>query len=289
VLRIGSSLLRTSAHTDRATLQRQGRVTLVPCGSATADVGDGTRVVAPASALLRPVAVTLRPALGDQLAAEPPADLPLALPRWTATSRAVDLPVRAEPTVLRVHENTNPGWVAELAGRRLKPVVLDGWQQGWVVPPGEAATLQLRYAPDRTYRVGLLVGAGAVVLLLLIAAWRGRRPDRRPPVPAQAVGGRAPLLLGAALLVLIGGWAAVPLMALAVVLPLRRVRVPLAAGAVLAAGGLLARAPWPTSGYAGRDALPQLLCVLALVVVWSSLLPERRLSFRRRAGRSTSR
>ena len=39
-----------------------------------------------------------------------------------------------------VPESINPGWIAHTAnGVTLTPVVVNGWQQGWVVPAGDRA------------------------------------------------------------------------------------------------------------------------------------------------------
>ena len=49
-------------------------------------------------------------------------------------------------------------------------MTIDGWQQGYRVPAGAGGEVSLVYRPDRTYRTGLLVGLGLVVLL-----WPGPR------------------------------------------------------------------------------------------------------------------
>jgi arabinofuranan 3-O-arabinosyltransferase len=295
VLRVGNTLLSTSVRTDRDALQRLAPLTLTVCGSNVVDVGDGARVVAPAASIVRPVSVTLRPGLGDPLSRPARADVQISLPRWDATTRRVSLPARPEATLLQVHENTNPGWVATLAGRRLRPVVVDGWQQGWVVPAGSAGTVALAFAPDHTFRRGLLVGALAALVLLALALVRGSTTSA--PAASRRTG--TGLALGlVAVLALIGGVAALALcLVVAALLAAGRrrdqVRTTLAFGALSAAGVLLALDPWPGTHYAGRAALPQALCVTGLVLVWSALLPTRRplpnfRSFRRRAGRSTT-
>lgn len=295
VLRVGDLLLRTTVRTDRDALQRLALLPLEVCGSNAVDVGDGTRVVAPASSVVRPVAVTLRPGLGDALAGPARPEVPVRLPRWSATARQVSLPARTQPTLLQVHENTNPGWVATLGGHRLAPVVVDGWQQGWVVPAGAAGTVDLTFLPDGSFRRGLLVGALAVLVLIVLAVWRGSSGN--PPAAARRTG--AVVVVGlAVVLALVGGGTAVALCLLAALLTVRgarlaRVRTVLATAAVGSAGLLLALDPWPGAHYAGRSAVPQSLCVTALVLVWSALLPGRRSlpnlrSFRRSAGRSTT-
>lgn len=284
VLRVGDALLQTSVSTDRASLQKQDPVTLVVCGSNTVDVGDGTRIVAPASTLVRPVSLTLRPAVGDALAQPAQPDLGIFVTTWSTTKRAVSLPERSEPTLLRVHENTNPGWVARLGERRLAPVVVDGWQQGWVVPAGKAATVRLVFAPDRTFRLGLIAGALGVLALLVLALLGGS--SELAPATAAASTGVAGL--GAVVLLLIGGPVGLGLGLAGLLVRSATLKAGAAALALLGAGALLAHDPWPTSYYAGRGALPQVLCEIALGLLWSMLVPRKRLSFRRSAGRSTT-
>ncbi|MCW2706742.1 MAG: coagulation factor 5/8 type domain protein, partial [Frankiales bacterium] len=319
VIRVGDQLLSTTVRTDRATLQQEGRLTLTVCdptkvGSSavgsgavdvnTVDVGDGTRVLAPASNLVRPVALTLRPQVGDALANPAQPATPITLSQWGATSRRVAVPARDAASLLEVHENTNPGWVATLAGQRLQSVVVDGWQQGWVVPAGAAGTVALEFQPDRTFRAGLLAGGAALALLLLLLVLPGTSVAQ--PVTARRPG-RVALVSLAVGLALVGGWVAVAFCLLATLLlagqgRLSRLRAALASACLLAAGLLLAEHPWPQAGYAGRSALPQVLCLAAVVLVWSAMLPAlpslpslpsflrlpKRRSFRRSAGRSTS-
>ena len=288
VVRVGNQLLRTTARTDRPTLQRQGPAILTVCGPDAVDVADGTRVVAPASPLLRPVSLTMRPVFGVFLPAVPSPGVPLSPSSWQATSRELPLPSRSGPALLQVHENTNPGWQARFAGRRLTPVVVDGWQQGWVVPAGAAGTVSLRFMPDQDFRRGLLIGGLAVLVLLVLAGVHG---SSAAIAAAPARTGLVAVLASAGLLVVIGGTVAAGLALVAVLVGGSRwasQRSVSAVLAVLGAGLLLAVHPWPGADYAGRALVPQLLCLLALVLLWSSLLPSLR-SFKRRAGRSTSR
>jgi arabinofuranan 3-O-arabinosyltransferase len=307
VIRVGNELLNTTVRTDRATLQREGRLTLTVCDPSKVsavdanrvDVGDGTRVIAPASNLVRPVALTLRPAVGDALANPAQPATPITLSEWGATSRRVAVPARDAASLLEVHENTNPGWVATLDGHRLQSVQVDGWQQGWVVPAGAAGTVSLEFQPDRTFRAGLLVGGAALALLLLFLVLPGTSVAQ--PVIARRPG-RFALVSLAVGLALVGGWVAVAFCLLATLFlagqgRLSRLRAALAPTCLLAAGLLLADHPLSRAGYAGRSVLPQVLCLAGVVLVWSAMLPSlpssvrfrpNRRSFRRSAGRSTS-
>ncbi len=87
---------------------------------------------------------------------------------WGQVSRSVAL-ASGPATYLEVHQNFTPNWTATLDGKTLTPIRLDGWQQGYLVPAGRGGTVQMTFAPERTYLVGLVIGALGVILLLLIA------------------------------------------------------------------------------------------------------------------------
>jgi arabinofuranan 3-O-arabinosyltransferase len=89
---------------------------------------------------------------------------------WQPDQRSVGIGPGAA-AYLEVHANYNAGWAAELSGRPLAPVRLDGWQQGFVVPAGAGGTVTLTFRPAGTYHVALVASLLAAVLLLAIAAW----------------------------------------------------------------------------------------------------------------------
>jgi arabinofuranan 3-O-arabinosyltransferase len=136
--------------------------------------------------------------------------------QWSTNQRLVTIAPHTTDLVLNVRENTNPGWVATLDGVRLTPVILDGWQQGWVIPAGLAGQVELHYTPDTPYRAALLVGA-VLLLVLIVAAVAFLLPRRRDraasptTVPAgTGAGGTGPALIvalvaGAASLVVTAG------------------------------------------------------------------------------------
>jgi arabinofuranan 3-O-arabinosyltransferase len=91
---------------------------------------------------------------------------------------------------LEVHENYNPGWAAELNGRALTPVRLDGWQQAFIVPAGAGGAITLTFRPAGTYHLALIASLLAAVLLLAIAAWSLRGAGGVGPVGAAPYGMR---------------------------------------------------------------------------------------------------
>ncbi|GAA1543061.1 alpha-(1-_3)-arabinofuranosyltransferase [Nocardioides humi] len=177
-------------------------------------------------------------------------DRDVAVEHWDSGRRTVRVGGGPD-AVLWLPENANAGWIAELDGRRLEPIRVDGWQQGWLLPAGDAGTVRLRYAPERTYGVVLPLGlavsggvllAGAACLVLLLVRRRSRTPWRPWPEPPGA--GPAPGWWAAALgvaLVLLGPVAAAGLLVGALLPRTDRHRW-WSAGAVLAlaaASGLL--------------------------------------------------
>ncbi len=136
---------------------------------------------------------------------------------WTAGRRTVAVNAGGA-SYLQVAQNYSGGWVATLHGRTLSPVRLDGWEQGWIVPAGAAGTVTMTFAPDRTYRAGLALGAVFLVLLAILALVgvdRSRLDPsgrRRKPLAWLLVAGAAVVAIA------VGGWLAlvlVPLLAAA--------------------------------------------------------------------------
>ena len=172
---------------------------------------------------------------------------------WGPTTRTVEVSARDRPSLLVVRENRNAGWTAAAGGQRLEPVVVDGWQQGWLLPEGDATQVALTYQPDATYRAALGVGLAAVALLAVLGLVRGRGgwPGAVPAQPTRPV----VALAGVAAMWLLGDWWGV-LAGAAAVLALRSVpsgfRQPAAAGgialALAAAAVTLAARPWGEPG-----------------------------------------
>lgn len=228
---------------------------------------------------------------------------------WAAapTTRVADeavSPVRQDVTgvpagdVLVVHQNVNPGWRATADGAELTPVTVDGWQQGFLPADGEAGSIRLDFAPDRTYRIGLLAGLVVLVALVLLL-WPARKwggADRpalgqaRVPVPLM-------LGLGLATAGLLAGWGGLVAGALGYAFGLVVVRRHEDVG-IWVTGSLLmvcafgySLRPWgSSSGWAGDWSWPHYVVVFALAVsVWVASEVRLPRSRRRSAGSSTNR
>jgi len=101
----------------------------------------------------------------------PPAEVGVArIHSWGDSRRTVELPPRpGGAALLAVAENFNRGWQATVGGQPLKPVRVDGWKQGWLVPAGTTGTATLTFTPQGRYLGGLVAGLALAGLLLLAA------------------------------------------------------------------------------------------------------------------------
>ncbi|MEH1058977.1 alpha-(1-_3)-arabinofuranosyltransferase [Micromonospora sp. CPCC 206171] len=172
----------------------------------------GTRLAVPTQLTLTPLGATPGATGGAAAGTGEPAATRTAvrIDGWSATRRDLHLTGYAGERVLALRENANAGWVATAGGKTLTPFVVDGWQQGWLVPAGYRGKVELRFAPDDGYVLAL--GAGAVLLagIAVLAVLPSRRTPARVPAVARRRRGRfLAALVGGGALLLVGGPAAV--------------------------------------------------------------------------------
>ncbi len=261
------------------------------CGAAPVTLPAGeSRISVTASTRFTPVSLVL----SDGLA-------------WSSATAAADLDrvspvdVRVRPArpggLLTLHQNVNTGWTAVQGGADLAPVEVDGWQQGWQLDGGEE--VRAEFEPDRTYRAGLVGGAVAVLVLLLLALLPWRRlwgGASRPALPPGRVPGAVLAAVGLGAAGALAGWPGLGVGAVAIGVGVGTGRragllpwlVVLAMGP--AAAAYLWR-PWASAhGWAGALAWPHYLVVVSLCLVLGALVELRRPRLRsRRAGSSTDR
>ena len=221
--------------------------------------------------------------------------------RWDAARREVSADPAPQDRVLVVPESINPGWTArDGQGHALKPIRVNGWQQGWVLPAGVGGPITLTFGLDTWYRAGLFGGLALLPVLALLALIPARR---RTALPQVTPWGSGPVAGVAALVALtaISGvtGAVVGLAALAFKVgtrcPLRALTAAgayISGGSLLLAGAALSRHPWHSvGGYTGHSWWIQLLALISVATVAFSAVrlpsrkPVRRFWKRRNASR----
>ncbi len=239
-LSIDGDPVATSATGPRSALWGEGSVRWKACAPVT--LGPG-----PHQVVLRSVD-GWQPATGvlDRVGASPRSAAPtpvVAVQEGPAriTGTVADGPRR----VLALTLNSNPGWVATLAGRALDPVVVDGFRQGFVLPAGASGALDVRFAPDGPYRAGLLVGA-LLALALPLGLLAPAGAPLRLPAARRPRARLLPVALGAVLTAVVLGGAAgaavsvVAVLAVVTAGAVRRSDAPWSTGTAWAAAGLAA-------------------------------------------------
>ncbi|WP_414437391.1 alpha-(1-_3)-arabinofuranosyltransferase family protein [Corynebacterium minutissimum] len=174
----------------------------------------------------------------------------------------------------------------------LEPRSIDADTQAFLIPAGAGGTFHMSFVADRAYRVGLGLGGALAALttaLCLLALAHGSRLRISPastasgtffPTCASHTSSSTRVLLALLIAATVALVAGLPGLVAAVaawaITRWTTLRADYLAGALtLAAGAMLARAPWPAAGYAGDSLLVQLLCVAAITC---ACLPPRRAS-----------
>nr|WP_245554232.1 alpha-(1->3)-arabinofuranosyltransferase [Nocardia takedensis] len=182
--------------------------------------------------------------------------------------------------------STNVGWEAHTGdGTALDPVVVDGWQQGWLLPADAEAAgpVTVSFPADRWYRLGIF--GGLLLLLPLFALAVPRGPRVTPHDPPRTWNSRVLAVLGvlAAATVIAGVvGAALTVAGLAAMYWFApRVRVNWLAGvagvATMVSLAALSTGPWRSpGGYVGNSIWVQLPAVVAVVAVGLAALPVTR-------------
>ncbi len=284
VIAVAGRFVHTSIRTTAGALLDGEQVAALPCehdpitlpaGQQELLISPGAQFVVDGAQLSTPAATELPSATSLSVASA-------AVGAWGPARREVHAPASNGSRVLVIPESINPGWVARTSsGLRLTPVAVNGWQQGWVVPPGNPGTIALTFTSNTLYQAGLAVGLALLPLLALLALWRARRRGPHyPPAQPWAPGAGAAVAV-VAVGAVIAGWAGAVVVGAAFGLryALRdRATVGLSAGGLILAGAALSRHPWRSvDGYAGHSASVQLLALISLAAVAVSVvsLPVR--------------
>ncbi|MEU1695827.1 DUF3367 domain-containing protein, partial [Streptomyces hirsutus] len=200
------------------------------------------------------------------------ADRELEVRDWLGDRRELTVGSGAA-SYLTTYENYNKGWTATLNGEELTPLRLDGWQQGWRIPAGESGTVKLSYGPATTYDAGLIGSGVGIAVLIGLALWRRKAENPDAPQPAPAAPG---LWLGAVALTLVGvviaGWWALLVPALALLAWRRTALLVPVAFAALAGAGIVAAFGAGEPAGAGEGAFGHLAQLLALIGLFAALV-----------------
>jgi arabinofuranan 3-O-arabinosyltransferase len=194
---------------------------------------------------------------------------------WGPDRREIRIDATPTARVLVVPESVNPGWQAHTAdGTRLAPIVVNGWQQGWVLPAGTGGTITLTFPSNHLYRAGLFWGLALLPVLALLALVRPRREvvdqPARPWRPPPAVATVAVLGAGWLIAGVVGAMVFGSLLAVRYALRDRQrlsdaATVGTTATGFILAGAALSRHPWRSvGGYAGHSWGVQLLALIAI-------------------------
>ena len=279
VIAVAGRFVQTSVSTTVGALLEGRPIPARPCDPNPISLRTGIQelLISPGSAFIAD-GIQLRGPLSAEIATAP--TTPAQVAQWTADRREISVIRSPIARVVVVPESVNPGWVARTPdGATLTPVIVNGWQQGWVVPAGATGTITLGFASNGPYRVGLVGGLALLPLLLLLALVPPRRPEAAEPTAAPwspgALAGVGLMAAGAAIAG-VGGAVVFGAALLGTRLLRRRqgvldrLTLAVAPAGLILAGALIARYPWRSvDGYIGYSAwvqLPALIAVAALAV-----------------------
>lgn len=187
--------------------------------------------------------------------------------------------------LLVLPSSTNVGWQAHAAdGRALTAVVVDGWEQGWVIPAGVTGPITVEFPVDHWYRLAAYGGLVLLVPLAVLALRRRPGLTAAAQAPGSWVGRRLGMLGLAAALLAISG----PIGFIATVAGLLGLRwapswlrgrgLAWCAGiGVGVAEAVLSRGTWrSTGGYLGGSAWVQVPALLAVVALGLAARPAKK-------------
>jgi arabinofuranan 3-O-arabinosyltransferase len=171
---VGNQVIHFSIKTTMAALTSLEAIDVTPCTKTPVSLAAGDTVLTTSmgSSPFDLDTVTLAPP--GFVATTPPAARAMTPVKWGDDAREVRVGSGAA-SYLVVNENHNIGWKATLDGKALRPVTIDGWRQGFVVPAGAGGVVKLVYGPNTAYQASLVLGFLLVVALACLAFVPSRR------------------------------------------------------------------------------------------------------------------
>jgi arabinofuranan 3-O-arabinosyltransferase len=281
IIGIAGQFVQTSVTTTVGALLDGDPVAATPCRSEPITLPEGEQelVVSPGAAFVVD-GVKLAGPLANQLHSA--TTTPATTRDWTADHRTVDVTGSASSRILVVPESISPGWTAHTAtGTALTPVTVNGWQQGWVLPPGTTGPVTLTFGSNTTYRAGLIGGLALLPLLALLAFLPARRPKpdappARPWRPGPATTAVAVVVVAAAISGFAGAVVGGAALGLRYLLRRREklceaITIGITAGGLILAGAVLSQYPWRSvDGYVGHSWAVQLLALASVAMLAAS-------------------
>ncbi|WP_198529297.1 alpha-(1-_3)-arabinofuranosyltransferase [Mycolicibacterium obuense] len=286
IIAVAGQFIQTSVRTTVGALLSDAPIPAQPCRTEPIALPAGQQelVISPGPALVVDGVALATPQSGEiRSAAEQSVDTE----HWANDRRQVGVAPSDRERVLVVPESINPGWSARGPdGTTLRAITVNGWQQGWLLPPGAGGAVTLEFTANTPYRAGLVGGLALLPLLAALALVPVRR-RRAPGPPAQPWSpGLVAVGIGAtvAATVIAGPVGAVVMAGAFTARFLLRgresfwdkVTVAAAAGGLTVAGAVLSTHPWRSvDGYVGHSPWVQFLALLSVVAVAVSAVPRR--------------
>lgn len=280
IIGVAGQFVQTSVTTTVGALLDGAPVAARPCQDRpiTLPAGQQELLISPGPSFFVDGIQLATPAAGRVPSA---ATTPVQRGQWGADRREVELEAAGQDRILVVPESRSPGWVAHAAdGAELRPVTVNGWQQGWVVPAGTSGPLTLTFPSNAAYRLGLFGGLALLPILALLALLPIRRPRGGEPVRTWAPGpvptGIAVLAAGGVISGITGPLVVAAALAVRHLLRHRArlqetVTVGTCAVGLIVAGAALSRYPWRSvDGYVGHSAGVQLVALIAVAMLAAS-------------------
>ena len=185
-VRVGSRIVRFRAVLTAAQVRSRALVEARPCGSRLVTLSTpATPVTATTGTRVRPDLVTLTDPVDVPGKPAAPSGRRTSVTFWSSQERTVRVSA-GDVALLTLAEGFNDGWRAEAGGVVLRPVRVDGWRQGFLLPASGRVTVQVSFAPAAAYEGGLLTGGAGILVLLLAVLIQRRRTVRPAPAPAPA-------------------------------------------------------------------------------------------------------
>jgi arabinofuranan 3-O-arabinosyltransferase len=197
VIGVAGQFVQTSVTTTVGALLDGQPVAARPCRSDPVALPAGKQelVISPGAAFVVD-GVQLNGPLAHEIRSAP--TIPADIGTWSAGHRVIHVAASDRSRVLVVPESINPGWIAHGPdGAALTAITVNGWQQGWVLPPGTGGDVTLTFPSNTPYRAGLIGGLALLPILVLLAFLPMRRPRAESgPVRVWRVG-RVPAIAAA--------------------------------------------------------------------------------------------